>query len=144
MIVRFCYAVYLQPLNQHNQEFRPYIPDPLSRGAREGLGTRLRSDYSIANHCHVHPVFLTCVLGSMMAELVKIPLLNVTKLVLDCFFIAASTAGGLPFVSILAKSRHALLTTVCALPSHSQPRFTSSSVGRHCRHRYSSLASKTS
>ena len=41
MIVRFCYAVYLQLLNQHNQEFRPYIPDPLSRGAREGLGTRL-------------------------------------------------------------------------------------------------------
>ena len=34
MIVRFCYAVYLQLLNQHNQEFRPYIPDPLSRGAR--------------------------------------------------------------------------------------------------------------
>ena len=24
MIVRFCYAVYLQQLNQHNQEFRPY------------------------------------------------------------------------------------------------------------------------
>ena len=41
MIVRFCYAVYLQLLNQHNQEFRPYIPDPLSHGAREGLGTRL-------------------------------------------------------------------------------------------------------
>ena len=41
MIVRFCYAVYLQLLNQHNQEFRPIIPDPLSRGAREGLGTRL-------------------------------------------------------------------------------------------------------
>ena len=38
MTVRFCYAVYLQLLNQHNQEFRPYIPDPLSRGAREGSG----------------------------------------------------------------------------------------------------------
>ena len=24
MIVRFCYAVYLELLNQHNQEFRPY------------------------------------------------------------------------------------------------------------------------
>ena len=35
MIVRFCYAVYLQLLNQHNQEFRPYS---LSRGAREGSG----------------------------------------------------------------------------------------------------------
>ena len=45
MIVRFCYTVYLQLLNQHNQEFRPYIPDPLSCGAREGLGTRLESSY---------------------------------------------------------------------------------------------------
>ena len=38
MIVRYCYTVYLQLLNQHNQEFRPYSPDPLSRGAREGSG----------------------------------------------------------------------------------------------------------
>ena len=43
MIVRFCYAVYLQLLKQHNQEFRPYIQDPLSHGAREGLGMRLTS-----------------------------------------------------------------------------------------------------
>ena len=46
MIVRFCYAVYLQLLNQHNQEFRLYIPDPLLRGAREGLGIRLHAEYN--------------------------------------------------------------------------------------------------
>ena len=42
MIVRFCYAVYLQLLNQHNPEFRPWSPDPLSRGAREGSGNETR------------------------------------------------------------------------------------------------------
>ena len=51
MIVGFCYAVCLQLLNQHNQEFRRYSPDPLSRGAREGSGnktTDVCADISLA------------------------------------------------------------------------------------------------
>ena len=31
----------IQLLNQNNQEFQPYIPDPLLCGAQEDLGTRL-------------------------------------------------------------------------------------------------------
>ena len=39
MIVRLCYTVYIQLLTQHNQEFQPYIPHPLSCGVWEDLGT---------------------------------------------------------------------------------------------------------
>ena len=46
MIVRFYYAVYLQLLNQHNQEFRLYSPDPLLCGAREGSGNETNSVYA--------------------------------------------------------------------------------------------------
>ena len=48
MIVRFCYAVYLQLLNQHNQEFRPYTCTHQTlfstEQGRVALGTRLHQD----------------------------------------------------------------------------------------------------
>ena len=88
-------------------------------------------DCSIANHSQVHPVFLTCALDSRQGARLSEGLfgedprlnarLNVTELVLECFFIEASTTGEPPFenvslrnwilASMSAKSRQALLTS---------------------------------
>ena len=61
MIVRFCYAVYLQLLNQHNQEFDVSHQTLFHAEQGRGLGTRLslgwphiRSAIFPADNTHAH------------------------------------------------------------------------------------------
>ena len=102
----------------------------------------------------MHPVFLTCALGSRQGTRLSDGWIGEDSAAqrnwvsIGLLFHsswhgrwAAIRKFRLILASISAKSRHALLTTVCTLLS---PRSTSSSAGRHYCHRYSSLASETS
>ena len=51
MIVRFCYAVYLQLLNQHNQEFPTLVTRPFFARSKGGVWER---DYGETSVCAGH------------------------------------------------------------------------------------------